>query len=108
MDSSNILNQPFHQPPPSVLLDDSHGQTGGRDLTITCSVLLSIMIIFVSIRVYTKLRIMRKTTWDDRTSPHAFESSQQQAEVRRSDVSLRICSIGLVLLLVFSLTIDLR
>lgn len=68
MSSSDILSQPFYPPPPGVVPNQLDPQTRGRDLTITCSVFLGIMITFVSIRAYTKLWIMRKVTWDDRMS----------------------------------------
>ena len=72
MSSSDILTQPFLPPPPGVVANPLYPQTRGSDLTVTCSVFLSIMIFFVSIRTYTKLWITRKVTWDDRTSPHPF------------------------------------
>ncbi len=91
MSSADILNEPFHPPPPGVVPNSLNPQTRGRDMTITCSVFLSMMICFVSIRTYTKLWIMGKVTWDDRMLPHAFSSSQRQANHRYSNVSYRIC-----------------
>lgn len=61
--------QPFSPPPPGVLPNYLNPHTRGSALTITCSMFLAIMIVAVSIRAYTKLRIMRKVTWDDRTIP---------------------------------------
>ena len=91
MSSSDVYNRPFYPPPPGVVPNLYNPQTRGRDLTITCSIFLGIMISFVSIRAYTKLWIVRKVTWDDRMSPCAINSIQQQANHRGSDVSYRIC-----------------
>ncbi|CAD6593060.1 MAG: hypothetical protein ASARMPRED_006953, partial [Alectoria sarmentosa] len=67
MSSSDVYNRPFYPPPPGVVPNLYNPQTRGRDLTITCSIFLGIMISFVSIRAYTKLWIVRKVTWDDLT-----------------------------------------
>ena len=91
MSSSSIFSQPFYPPPPGVVPNPSNPQTRGRDLTVTCSVFLGIMIIFVSIRTYTKLWLMRKVTWDDRMYSHSLHSSQQHADSCHSDVYDRFC-----------------
>ena len=57
----------------------------------TYSVFLGIMIIFVLVRAYAKLWIMRKVTWDDRISYRSFSPSLQQANLHHSDMSYRIC-----------------
>lgn len=72
MSSADILNQPFHPPPPGVMPNQLNQQSRGRDLTTTCSVFLGMMISFVFVRAYTKLCIMRKVTWDDLTCLSGF------------------------------------
>ena len=57
----------------------------------TCSVFLGIMIIFVSVRVYAKLWIIRKVTWDDGIPCPSFSQNSHQANFRHSDMSHRIC-----------------
>ena len=90
---SDVFKQPFHPPPPGVLLDYSHPQTQGRVMTITSSVFLGIMIVFVSIRAYTKLLIVRKITWDDRMSTYAFKSNRINSKLKSATVT---CLIGFV------------
>ena len=91
MSSFEFLNQPFSPPPPGVVPSQLNPQTQGYVMITTCSVFLAIMIVFVSVRVYAKLWIIRKVTWDDRIPCPSFSPISQQANFRHSDMSYRIC-----------------
>ena len=91
MSSSEFLKQPFSPPPPGVVPSQSNIQSRGYVMITSCSVFLGIMIVFVSVRIYAKLWIIHKVTWDDRIPCLSFSPNSQQANFRHSDMSHRIC-----------------
>lgn len=72
MNSSNPSDQPFLPPPPGTVPNFTQPDTIGRTLTVTCSIFLVIMAAFVMVRIYTKIWIIRKPTWDDLTCVIGF------------------------------------
>ena len=64
-DPAKLAGVPAAKPPAGVLpnLENPHGD--GQVLIIVGSILLAIMLLFVSVRIYTKFRIVRKSSPDD-------------------------------------------
>ncbi|KAM0797970.1 hypothetical protein BDR22DRAFT_974886 [Usnea florida] len=85
MDSSNTSDQPFLPPPPGTVPNFTKPDTIGRTLTVTCSIFLVIMAAFVMVRIYTKIWIFRKATWDDLTCIIGFVGT---LPIRLHDYSL--------------------
>ena len=73
--SCDMSEQPFLPPPRGIVPNYTNPHSIGQSLTITCSIFLVIMIVFVMIRIYTKSRIMRKFTWDDSMYPPPHDES---------------------------------
>lgn len=92
MSSSDAFNQPFLPPPGGLVPNYTKPHSTGRSLTITCSIFLGIMIVFVMVRLYTKLKIIKKATWDDCISPPACNSSRSRTHYNdRSGLYSWIC-----------------
>ena len=62
---SDILNSPLSAPPKGQTSNFVDPKSEGDVLTVVCSIFLFIMISFFSLRVYAKIFIARKFTWDD-------------------------------------------
>lgn len=62
-----ILQYPAATPPPGVTPNFTHPDSKGPELVVGGGVLLAIMMISITIRVYTKLHIINKFSWDDLT-----------------------------------------
>ena len=60
-----IAQMPAALPPPGVKPNPVDPYTTGPIAIVICSILLFIMLVFVSIRLYVKLKIVRKFTPDD-------------------------------------------
>ena len=61
------LQQPAIAPPPGVTPNFAHPEDKGPTLVIVATVLLALVIIALANRAYTKLYIIRKSSWDDLT-----------------------------------------
>lgn len=58
---------PALTPPPGTLPNFTHPRNRGPVLVVVNGILLGLMMVFLAIRVYTKLAIIRKISWDDLT-----------------------------------------
>ena len=67
LDDPTLLQLPALTPPPGVIPNFAHPMDRGPVLTIVNGILLALMMIFIALRVYTKLAIVRKISWDDLT-----------------------------------------
>ncbi len=68
---------PSLEPPSGVQPNFVNPEDRGDVLLVVGSVLLALMIIFYSVRMYTKLFLIRKLTWDDRMSARFFVFGQR-------------------------------
>jgi hypothetical protein len=89
---SEFLKLPFGRPPPGVIPDFTNTESNGRDLIIIPSIFLSIMILFMLARMYTKLRLIRKVTWDDGGRSSSTRNDQKMLNVLRTGT----CLLGFV------------
>lgn len=62
-----ILELPALPPPPGVIPNFTNPESKGESLIIPGAILLTLVIIAVANRAYTKLCIIRKFSWDDLT-----------------------------------------
>ena len=62
-----VFHLPGLPPPPGITANFTHPRNRGPVLIIVNGTLLGLMMIFIAIRVYTKLAIIRKVSWDDLT-----------------------------------------
>lgn len=63
-----MQNYPLQPPPPGQTSNFDDPQTRGPLFIITSSVFLAIMWIILILRIYSKVRIIRKFWWDDGTT----------------------------------------
>lgn len=69
---------PGLEPPLGVQPNFINPEGRGYVILVVGSVLLTLMIIFYTVRMYTKLFLIRKLTWDDRMSAR-FSSFEHRA-----------------------------
>ena len=62
-----FLELPALPPPPGVLPNFTDPESNGQSSIIAGAILVTVIIITVANRAYTKLCIIRKTSWDDLT-----------------------------------------
>ena len=62
-----FLQLPALAPPPSVIPDFASPENKGPRLIIAGAILLAFVVLALANRAYTKLCIVRKTSWDDLT-----------------------------------------
>lgn len=67
LDDPAVLQLPALTPPPGIYPNFTNPKSRGPVLVITNGMLLAFMAIFIAIRAYTKLAIVRKVSWDDLT-----------------------------------------
>ncbi|KAI9660585.1 MAG: hypothetical protein M1821_009937 [Bathelium mastoideum] len=60
-------NQPAAKPPPGITPDFSHPHSNGYVLITVGTIFLAFMLVFVSLRFYTKIKVIAKLTPDDWT-----------------------------------------
>ena len=58
---------PAAEPPPGVIPNFAHPENRGPILVTVGGLMLSLMVIFLVNRLYTKARIVQKYSWDDLT-----------------------------------------
>ena len=63
-----VSNLPGLTPPPGFTPDFTHPRNREPVLIIVNGILLALMMIFIAIRFYTKLAVIRKVSWDDLTA----------------------------------------
>lgn len=64
-DPARLLGVPAAKPPAGVLPNHENPYSDGRVLIIVGSTLVAIMLLFVSVRFYTKVKIVGKSSADD-------------------------------------------
>ena len=62
-----VLHLPALPPPPGVILNFTNPKNQGPKLIVVGAILLTLVVIALVNRAYTKLYIVRKTSWDDLT-----------------------------------------
>ena len=62
-----LLQLPGLTPPPGITANFTNSRNRGPVLIIVNGILLGLMTVFIAIRFYTKLAIVRKVSWDDLT-----------------------------------------
>ena len=62
---TDIFNLPIEPPPPGVHSDFTSSDSTGNTLIIVGSIFLAFMVFFFTVRIYTKLFVVRATSWDD-------------------------------------------
>ncbi len=68
LDPAQLSKLPSVTPPPGVALDfDGPNPLETTIVTVT-SVFIGLTFVFIGIRAYTKIKIYRRGSWDDRTS----------------------------------------
>lgn len=65
--SASLLQLPALAPPPGVIPNFTNPENRGPTLVIVGAILLGLVVIAMANRAYTKLRIIRKASWDDLT-----------------------------------------
>ena len=65
-----IEDQPLSAPPPGVIPNLENPQSRAFELFVTASVCLPLIIFFASLRLYAKVAILKKWTWDDSELTH--------------------------------------
>ena len=65
MDPQMLASTPAGVPPPGIKPNFTNPHGNGAALISVASVLLVLMLVFVSARVYTKIKIIRKWSPDD-------------------------------------------
>ena len=67
LENPAVLQLPALTPPQGTAPNFTHPRNRGPVLVIVNGILLGLMMVFLTIRVYTKLAIIRKVSWDDLT-----------------------------------------
>ena len=62
---ANLSAIPSLNPPPSVTPDFVHPVTRANLTLIPCACIVAVMILFVILRLYTKLYVIQAVGWDD-------------------------------------------
>ena len=62
-----VLQIPALPPPPGVTPNFTNPENKGQSLVVAGAILLTFVVIMLANRAYTKLCIVRKTSWDDLT-----------------------------------------
>ena len=70
--STSIEDFPAMAPPPGVQPLSKNPESQGYIIFIVGSVMLVLMLSLFTVRIYTKLRIVKKTSWDDLTCTLSF------------------------------------
>lgn len=60
-----VFQSPGLTPPPGTTPNFTHPTDRGPVLIVVNGILLALMMVFIAIRSYTKLAIVRKVSWDD-------------------------------------------
>lgn len=63
--ASQLAEMPLASPPPGIVSNFSNPPTMGTPFILCGGVLLPIVFIFFVVRIYTRVRIMRRPAWDD-------------------------------------------
>lgn len=61
----SLADEPSASPPPGVLVNFNVSDTRAPMAIAVTSSFMGLMFIFVSIRIYVKVRIDKRATWDD-------------------------------------------
>ena len=64
-DPAKLEGVPAALPPPGVVPSHVDPYSDGPVLIIVGSILVAVMLLFVSVRIYTKVKIVRKSSPDD-------------------------------------------
>ena len=59
-DPAKLHNIPAAKPPPGVIVNRAHPATDGPIATIVGSIMLTLMVSFVGVRIYTKAKSAKK------------------------------------------------
>ena len=65
--NNDVLQLPALRPPPGVFPNFEDPSSRGPVLIIVNGVLLGLMTVFIAVRIYTKLCLIQKASWDDLT-----------------------------------------
>lgn len=65
MDSSDYANLPAGNPPPGILANFDHPVSRAVDAHVGMGISMGIALVFMALRLYVKLTVVRKWGWDD-------------------------------------------
>lgn len=62
---SSIQNEPIEPPPPGVVPNLVDPESRAHEIYVATSVCLPLIVLFATMRVYARVAIQKKWTWDD-------------------------------------------